>query len=808
MTNESNNTALGKQFDDRAQRSDITQSNEPCTNNYNSSQFGQTAELQIMIPQHLKESGRLLSLGFKLVELYPHQKRPRGENWNNNFVKSIDFSATGYGLPLAVNGLCSIDPDHERRARIGFKALGIDLDEVMGSGVRTQSTRPNSGGRSAFEAENGLKWQKFSHKVYGTALELRAESPNLQDCVAGVQYTTKDSGGETYTQDYCNGKRIEADMPEVPAKLLKLWKEWSSNPKAFNTAKEIFWRAVAEDEGWGYDAADVSKTTTAIDESGKMSLLYTVRGVTGEYNDNHRATDILLAQGYQWDEHLGRFSSPNATGAPGIFPVTGKDDLWISNHASDLLGGMFDAWTANVVLNFGGDRLAAVEAWKAERKQLIACDFKSEELADKPNKLVYPDIAFSSKGDARPQPTLDNLAALIDWAGIDVRYDVYPRRLIAWMNGKQIDNHIDELLIDLCIRNGLPKTVVAEQLDRLAHSRTINKPLQWLESLPVPVGDPLDEWLRDNSLIDPLSVDEKQLAYIAFKRVLISACAAADQLQQCPIEGAIPKFELVLVLVGGQGLHKTKALMMLLPAEVRSYFSAGVNLHTDNKDSILKATGNWIVEFGELDATFRKSDVAALKAFLSNSVDEIRTPYARRSYPYPRRTVYIASVNEDRFLSDTTGNRRFLPIVIKNKLKANTEQGCAIFAQAWQWYLSGEQWWLTDEEDALAELNRKPHDGNKFTELLVDAFDFDSDKRNTYLKCGQILELLGFRGSDVARNTTQMSAALSTLDICKKDETYRGQRLYALPPISSEYRERFYEVVGPFGDFKDESEHE
>lgn len=806
MTIESKSAAQGKQFDDSALSSNTTQSNELCMSNDNLFQLGHTVDDQIILPEYLKESARLLSIGAKLVELHSFQKRPKGDDWNSNFITSIDPSATGYGLPLAANGLCSIDPDHDRRARTGCKALGIELNEVMEAGVRTQSTRPNSGGRSAFKVVDGLKWLKFSHKLYGTALELRAESSNLQDCVAGVQYATKDIGGEIYTQEYCNGKRIEVNMPEVPLKLLQLWKEWSSCPKAFNTAKEKFWRAVAKDEGWDYDAADVSKATSARDETGKVSLLYTVKGITGEYNHYHNVSDILLARDYQWHGHLGRFSAPNATGAPGIFPVTGKTDLWISNHASDLLDGMFDAWTANVVLNFGGDKLAAVQAWEAERQQLIASDFKNEELADKPRKPVYPDLVFNSSGEARPQPTFDNLAALIDWAGIDVRYDVYPRRLIAWMDGKEIDNHIDELVIDLCIRNGLPKTVVSEQLDRLAHSRTINKPLQWLESLTAPIGDPLAAWLLDNSLIDTSCEFDEQWTYIAFKRFLIGACAAADQLEQCPIEGAIPKFEEVLVLVGGQGLHKTKALMMLLPPEVRNYFSAGMNLHTDNKDSILKATGNWIVEFGELDATFRKSDVAALKAFLSNSVDEIRTPYARRSYPFPRRTVYIASVNEERFLSDTTGNRRFLPIVIKHKLKANTKQGCAIFAQAWQWYLNGEQWWLTDQEDALAELTRKPHDGNKFTELLIDAFNFDSDERSTYLKCGQILELLGFRGADMARHTTQINAALVSLNIYKKDKTSRGQRLYALPPISPEYREKFYEVVGPFGDSSGEHE--
>jgi len=78
----------------------------------------------------LSEAERLLSIGMKLVKLHPFTKQPVGLCWNKSTATSIDPVATGYGMPLAANGLCSIDPDHLDMARAGLKSWGFDLDDV------------------------------------------------------------------------------------------------------------------------------------------------------------------------------------------------------------------------------------------------------------------------------------------------------------------------------------------------------------------------------------------------------------------------------------------------------------------------------------------------------------------------------------------------------------------------------------------------------------------------------------------------------------------------------------------------------
>ena len=68
---------------------------------------------------------------------------------------------------------------------------------------------------------------------------------------------------------------------------------------------------------------------------------------------------------------------------------------------------------------------------------------------------------------------------------------------------------------------------------------------------------------------------------------------------------------------------------------------------------------------GELDSTLKKKQ-SALKAYLTNTMDEIRLPYGQRSTKKPRRTSFFASVNPQEFLVDDTGNRRYWTVAVYN----------------------------------------------------------------------------------------------------------------------------------------------
>jgi predicted P-loop ATPase len=81
----------------------------------------------------------------------------------------------------------------------------------------------------------------------------------------------------------------------------------------------------------------------------------------------------------------------------------------------------------------------------------------------------------------------------------------------------------------------------------------------------------------------------------------------------------------------------------------------------DMKQMIELLQGAWIVELPELSA-FSKSDVRAIKAFISRQEDRARLAYARRASGFPRQSVFVGSTNNSQYLSDPTGARRFWPI--------------------------------------------------------------------------------------------------------------------------------------------------
>ena len=119
--------------------------------------------------------------------------------------------------------------------------------------------------------------------------------------------------------------------------------------------------------------------------------------------------------------------------------------------------------------------------------------------------------------------------------------------------------------------------------------------------------------------------------------------------------------DLILVFKGKQGIGKTRFFEHL--TMISQYFGEGVCIDPRNKDSIIQATSNWICELGEIGSTLKK-DMDSVKAMLTKANDEYRLPYGRSTLKFPRMTSFVGTVNDDKFLIDQTGNRRFATVPI------------------------------------------------------------------------------------------------------------------------------------------------
>lgn len=119
------------------------------------------------------------------------------------------------------------------------------------------------------------------------------------------------------------------------------------------------------------------------------------------------------------------------------------------------------------------------------------------------------------------------------------------------------------------------------------------------------------------------------------------------------------KFDYMLVLVGEQGKGKSSFLryLALNDAWYNDNFST-----LDGTRAVENLRGMWIVEMAELQATKRAKDVEGIKSFITSRADVYREPYGRRTTQRPRMCVLAGTSNPVDFLTDKTGNRRFLPV--------------------------------------------------------------------------------------------------------------------------------------------------
>ena len=175
------------------------------------------------------------------------------------------------------------------------------------------------------------------------------------------------------------------------------------------------------------------------------------------------------------------------------------------------------------------------------------------------------------------------------------------------------------------------------------------------------------------------------------------------------------KFDFVPILEGTQGRRKSTFIEVL----AKGWF-AGLDGNFDDRTRLVeKMQGAWILEVPELSA-FSKSEVQIIKDFVSCSSDKVRLAYGRRAAVYPRQSIMIGSTNEDQYLKDTTGNRRFWPIRCKvgmidtEKLAGNIDQ---IWAEAYDCYRRARE----EQPDGALNLSLQSGTAKDVARTLQDA---------------------------------------------------------------------------------------
>lgn len=336
-----------------------------------------------------------------------------------------------------------------------------------------------------------------------------------------------------------------------------------------------------------------------------------------------------------------------------------------------------------------------------------------------PEKKNYPDQP--EHANQKVPMTSANLEYLLNHYSLKLRYNEVKKQIELEGNVdlgtiENRDNVIDTIICDVVAANHLANGNLGGCILRVADSNSYNPVRDYITAKP---WDGMD---RFADLAETLTVTEdypEDLRNQLLRKWLRSAAAAAINEGDFRARG-------VLTLQGPQGIGKTSwAAALVGNPSIKKCLKLGQHLDVSNKDSVFGAISNWIVEIGELDSTFKR-DIGRLKGFLTLDGDKFRRPYAKAESTYPRRTVFMATVNEFAYLQDTTGNSRFWTVSVEEIDFNHDIDMQQLWAQMAHEVNQGEKWWLDDdEEQQLASLNAKYIASSPVRDALTERIDLE-----------------------------------------------------------------------------------
>jgi predicted P-loop ATPase len=373
--------------------------------------------------------------------------------------------------------------------------------------------------------------------------------------------------------------------------------------------------------------------------------------------------------------------------------------------------------------------------------------------------------------------TIENLEHILQSSGITVRYNLIKKKIeinIPQFEGT-VDNRDNSTLtsiVSLASLHGLAVSQIPAYVELIGDRNAYNPVKDWIMSVPWDGIDRMEEFCGTVVARDGFSTSLKNTL---IQKWMLSLVAAALSKQGFYARG-------VLTLQGGQGIGKTTWGMKLVSdVTMRDEFvKLGHHLDGSNKDSVLAAITHWIVEIGELDSSFRK-DVARLKSFLTSNFDKVRRPYARAESDYGRRTVFFATVNQQNFLVDETGNSRFWTIPVESLNYTHVIDMQQVYAQLAVKFEQGDQWWLSAEEESqLTKSNLNYRSVNSIRDMVLDVIDLAliGSPTNEYLTANEVLNRVGVT---VPTNPQSRDCGAVLRELCGEPRRIHGRDKWRVP---------------------------
>ena len=242
----------------------------------------------------------------------------------------------------------------------------------------------------------------------------------------------------------------------------------------------------------------------------------------------------------------------------------------------------------------------------------------------------------------------------------------------------------------------------------------------------------------------------------------------------------------ILVLIGEQGSYKTTWFNYLLPPELKSYFYTKSNANRMGRDDLLTLAQYGLVCCEELD-TMRPSELNQLKAAVTMpSIDE-RAAYAHFHEHRKHIASFCGTGNNAQFLSDPTGNRRWLPFEIESieSPRDHPFDYAGIYAQAYGLYRQGFQYWFSREEILrLEEHNRQFETPRLEYELANLYFCQPSGARpGVFMSVARAMQIVS---ANISQKLSPVYLGRAMGELGFRRVKYNGQRGYIVVPRTAD----------------------
>lgn len=353
-------------------------------------------------------------------------------------------------------------------------------------------------------------------------------------------------------------------------------------------------------------------------------------------------------------------------------------------------------------------------------------------------KSLFMDVRTNKDGIVtNVLSTYRNFKMMCEYYNIEISFDIITKGYVNSFNEKD-QNNLNTIMQSAMIVNGMTHGMVPSYVKLIGDRNIVNTFKIIMDSIAWDGEDRLAPFYQSITVEDSLT-EVKDLYLLKWLQQMLYLSLH---------EGRRKLAKNLLVFQGCQSTGKTTWFNSLLPDHLADYIGEGLVLNLNSGTDTLACLQKLFVELGELEQSFKKTDINQFKAFFGRTKDILNLKYLAAPVSYLRTTSFLATVNEVQFLKDKTGNARFLVLPV---LKVNGYHNVDMLQLYKQIIVNiGYEEFELDEDQREHQklINEEFQQPDVIDEQFCEIFE-TSNEDGEFLNCTEVLEQIGYTKRDI-----------------------------------------------------------